>query len=63
MNDIDTFDMMQEEILYPTVEDEADNDFEYDGQPDDFQENSDFACDDDFHNMYPHEDGFSYNEY
>lgn len=62
MNDIDTFDMMQEEILYPTVEEEMD-DFEYDGQPDELQENSDFACDDDFHNMHPNEDGFSYNDY
>jgi len=25
-------------------------------------ENQDFAQDDDFHNMYPHSDGFSYND-
>jgi hypothetical protein len=37
------------------------DDYEYDGQPDELTENQDFAQDDDFHNMYPHEDGFCYN--
>ena len=43
--------------LEDMIGDEADED---DGQPDDWQENTDFAQDDDFHNQEASDDGFWY---